>query len=319
MQKLTICLYISVNNISMETIIDKCATTEYADSKSNKILETDDLSSKVIQYISENKPSLKILTPCFGGICHIGYVRSLMATTELFKSLNFPIDIHFCKNDSLVSRARNNLVAVAMNDPSTTHIMFIDNDISWQPIDILKLILSDKPLIGGVYPLKNYNWNKLRNDPSNPHNTNVVDGWITSKNNSTLEFVPDDKLIQAKMLQYNVNYINNVLEISDSIAEVKHIATGFMMIQRTVIEQMSAVFASAKYTDDVGFLSGTQHDFAYALFDCGVEDGHYFSEDWLFCHRWSNMKGKIYIHIAIDLVHTGVEDYSGSYMSSILT
>jgi len=277
------------------------------------------MEADVLKYIATNKPSLKILTPCFGGICHIGYVQSLMMTVKLFDSINFPLEIMFCKNDSLVSRARNNLVALAMSDPDTTHIMFIDNDITWLPVDILKLVIVDKPLVGGVYPIKNYLWDNLRKDPANENNTNVIEGWITSKNNSNLDFITDNKLIQAKMLKYNVNYLNNVLSVSGNLAEVKHIATGFMMIQRNVIEKMFNAFPKTKYTDDVGFLTGTQHDFAYALFDCGVEDGHYLSEDWLFCHRWSKMDGKIYIHVTIDLVHTGVEDYSGSYMASVFT
>jgi hypothetical protein len=41
-----------------------------------------------------------------------------------------------------------------MADPKVTHIMFIDNDITWNPIDILKLIIAKKPIIGGAYPLK---------------------------------------------------------------------------------------------------------------------------------------------------------------------
>ena len=69
------------------------------------------------------------------------------------------------KNDSLVSRARNNLVAKALTDPDTTHIMFIDSDISWEPFDIFKLILSEKPLVGGVYPMKHYFWDRLLPKP----------------------------------------------------------------------------------------------------------------------------------------------------------
>ena len=32
--------------------------------------------------------------------------------------------------------------------------MFIDSDISWDPIDILKLLVSDKHIVGGVYPFR---------------------------------------------------------------------------------------------------------------------------------------------------------------------
>jgi hypothetical protein len=270
------------------------------------------------KYLSENKISLKILTPCFGGMCHIGYVKSLMSTVELFKHLECPLEILFCSNDSLVSRARNNLVALAMSDKETTHIMFIDNDISWNPEDIYKLILSNKPIIGGVYPVKKYNWNKLKPDPKNEINTNPIEGWISSKNKSQFNFVSDESLIQSKLLDYNINYIDTIINVENSIAQVRHLATGFMMIQRKVIYNMSAAFPFTKYVDDIGFLNGPSNDHAYALFDCGVEDGHYFSEDWMFCHRWSKMGGEIHIRVDIELAHTGVETYSGSYMMSLL-
>ena len=90
------------------------------------------------------------------------------------------------------------------------------------------------------------------------------------------------------------------------------------MIQRQVIEKMMLSYPSTKYVDDVGFLHGIENDNAFALFDCGVEDGHYFSEDWLFCSRWSKMGGSIYVDVSINLMHTGIEDYKGCYISSII-
>jgi hypothetical protein len=120
------------------------------------------------------------------------------------------------------------------------------------------------------------------------------------------------------MLSYNVNYLEPVLRIVDNIAKVRHIATGFMLIQRNTLTEMMSAFPHTKYTDDVGFLGGDENKYAYALFDCGVEEGHYFSEDWLFCHRWTKMGGDVYIDVTVSLTHTGIEDYNGSYVSSIL-
>jgi len=242
-----------------------------------------------------------------------------MNTVELFRKLNIPLKIEFCKNDSLVSRARNNLIARAMTDKEATHFMFIDNDISWDPTDILKLIIAEKDLIGGIYPLKNYDWDKLVSDPANPYNSNIVKSWIQKKNDSQLKsMLPDAAMIQHNLLRYNVNYLGNCLEIENNLAKVKHLATGFMLIRRNLLENMMKAFPSTKYTDDVNFLKPEENAMAYALFDCGVEEGHYFSEDWLFCSRWSKMGGSIFIDVSINLTHTGIEDYRGCYISSII-
>jgi len=262
-------------------------------------------------YVSQHNPHFVILTPCYGSVCFVNFVACLLQTIPLFNSFNIPIKVEFCRNDSLVSRARNNLIAKAMNDQAATHFMFIDNDITWNPVDLLRLLIADKPLVGGVYPIKNYNFSQLAEK-------NAVNEWLDHKTKTEFATsISDTDYIQNRLLRYNINYISNVLEVKNNLTQVKHLATGFMLIQRQVIEKMSMAFPSTKYTDDVGFLHGEENKYAYALFDCGVEDGHYFSEDWLFCSRWTKMGGQIWIDVTINLTHTGIEDYKGSFLSSI--
>jgi hypothetical protein len=99
---------------------------------------------QIKNYFDKNKVKLYILTPCFGSMCYVNYVHCLMSTIELFRKLDIQLKIEFCKNDSLVSRARNNLIARAMTDKDATHFMFIDNDITWNPVDILKCMVSNQ-------------------------------------------------------------------------------------------------------------------------------------------------------------------------------
>jgi hypothetical protein len=274
---------------------------------------------KIRNYVKENNPKIYLLTPCFASLCYVSYVHCLMRTIELCKNYDIKLQVEFCRNDSLVSRARNNLVARAMADPEMTHIMFIDNDITWDPLDMIKLMVSNKQLVGGIYPLKNYNWSELIKDKQNPFNSNAVQTIISRKNQSQFKnLISDEEMLQYNLLKYNVNYITPSLSIEENLAKVKHIATGFMMIQRNVIEKMSKAFPSTKYVDDVNFLRQHENDFAYALFDCGVEEGHYFSEDWLFCHRWTKMGGSIWMDVSINLTHTGIEDYRGSYLATLI-
>lgn len=272
---------------------------------------------RVDKYLAKNKVSLYILTPHYGGMCYVNYMNCLLATTNRLKELGVELNIEFCNNDSLVSRARNNLIAKAMANPKTTHMLFIDNDITWDPDSILKLLIADKPLVGGIYPLKKYNWERLLN--SSAENPNVVQNWINRKNNSMFkDAIPDIELVQNRMLSYNLNLTSNSLKIENNLTTVRHIATGFMMIKRKVIEKMQQAFPSTKYVDDVGFLSPSEDEQAYALFDCGVEEGHYLSEDWMFCQRWTNMGGSVHVDVTINLNHTGPVDYRGCYLASVI-
>ena len=130
--------------------------------------------------------------------------------------------------------------------------------------------------------------------------------------------ITDELMVRCNLVDYNINYISNHVKIENNLAPVKHVATGFMMIQRGAITKMMEAYPDTKYVDDVRFLTPEENAFAYALFDCRVEEGHYFSEDWLFCDRWSKIGGVVYAHITINLTHTGLEDYAGCYLSSIL-
>lgn len=272
---------------------------------------------KVTEFLSKNKVCLYVLTPHYGGMCYVNYMNSLIATISRMKEVGVEMHIEFCNNDSLVSRARNNLVAKAMTNPNMTHMLFIDNDITWDPDSILKLLVADKPIVGGIYPLKHYNWDKLVS--TNQATPNVVQNWIDRKNQSMFkDAIADVDMVHHRMLSYNLNYSTPTLKIENNLTAVRHIATGFMMIKRKVIEKMQLAFPSTKYVDDIGFLSSKESEQAFALFDCGVEDGHYFSEDWLFCHRWTKMGGEIHVDVTINLNHTGPVDYRGCYLASII-
>jgi len=279
------------------------------------------IDEHIKKYLANNKVCLYILTPCYAGMCYANYVHSLITTVKLLEKYGIEVNIIFGKNDSLISRIRNNLVAKAMTDTRMTHILFIDNDISWTPLDIFKLLISDKNIVGGLYPIKGYNWNSLLEDPDDSNNTNinVIQKWIDEKNNSKFkELVTDIDLIRNRLVSYNVNYLDPELKIEHNLARVKHLATGFMMIKRNVIEKMSKAFPSTKYEDNTSYLKPQENEFAYALFDCGVEDGKYSSEDWMFCNRWRKMGGSIWIDVSIDLTHTGTEDFKGSFLTTII-
>jgi hypothetical protein len=97
---------------------------------------TGDFEKRVKEFVEKTNPYVCILSPCYGGVSFVEYVTSLINTLNLFRTLGVNIKIEFCRNDSLVSRARNNLVAKALNDPNVTHILFIDNDIIWEPVSV---------------------------------------------------------------------------------------------------------------------------------------------------------------------------------------
>jgi hypothetical protein len=102
------------------------------------------------------KSFLAICTPCYGGqVTEKHYVSMISYTIACMKN-NMIFSIETMANESLVTRARNNLVAKMMVNPKTTHLMFVDADVGFDAESIYKLIAHDKDVVGGIYPKKTF-------------------------------------------------------------------------------------------------------------------------------------------------------------------
>ena len=92
--------------------------------------------------------------PCYGGQitepCFTSFLRFILLASRV--GLQWSLDTMV--NESLVTRARNNLMAKMMTNDKATHFMFIDADIRFQPESILMMLATDKDVIGGLYPKK---------------------------------------------------------------------------------------------------------------------------------------------------------------------
>jgi hypothetical protein len=92
--------------------------------------------------------------PCYGGQitepCFTSFLRFILMASK--SGLQWSLDTMV--NESLVTRARNNLMAKMMTNTAATHFMFIDADIRFQPEAIFMMLASDKDVIGGLYPKK---------------------------------------------------------------------------------------------------------------------------------------------------------------------
>jgi hypothetical protein len=97
---------------------------------------------------------LHIGIPCYGGMVSEPTMTSFLRFTLLAAQVGLQWSLDTMVNESLVTRARNNLMAKMMTNEKATHFMFIDADIRFQPDSILQMIACDKDVIGGLYPKK---------------------------------------------------------------------------------------------------------------------------------------------------------------------
>jgi hypothetical protein len=95
-----------------------------------------------------------ICMPCYGGQLTEQTFMSFIKWSNTCRQLGIDWTVETMTNESLISRARNTLTAKFLNTPSSTHLMFIDADIGWEPWHLLALLNHDKDVVGGLYPMK---------------------------------------------------------------------------------------------------------------------------------------------------------------------
>jgi hypothetical protein len=206
--------------------------------------------------------------PCYGGNVSEPTMTSLLRFILMAQQVGLNWSLDTMVNESLVTRARNNLMAKMMTNQAATHFMFIDADIRFQPESILQMMACDKDVIGGLYPKK------------------------------------------ALPVNYVIN-LKRETKVQGDIFTVDTMGTGFLMFKKDVYVQLCAAHPECKYVDDVGL--GKQYEpTMYSIFDVAIDEkGHYLSEDWLFCRRWSALGGEIWAHGKVLLNHIGHYEFVG--------
>ena len=95
-----------------------------------------------------------ICMPCYGGMLTEQTFMSYIKWANTCRQLGIDWTMETMTNESLISRARNTLVAKFLNNPDSTHLMFVDADIGWEPWHLLVMLNRQVDVIGGLYPMK---------------------------------------------------------------------------------------------------------------------------------------------------------------------
>lgn len=94
------------------------------------------------------------------------------------------------------------------------------------------------------------------------------------------------------------------------LIECDYLGTGFLKISRKAIEKLALVHADTRYMDPDG------HE-CFGLFDTRIGDGKIIGEDALFCRRWREAGGKVFLDPDMTLWHVGNKAYRGNFAELI--
>lgn len=229
--------------------------------------------------------SILVVTPAYGAQVFAAYLSSLLKLDRLCRDKGILIDYEFCYNESLIPRARNTLAHTFMSSTKYSHLLCLDADIEFEPEDIIKMLDYNKPVVGGVYPKKKINWDKITELVNQTNVTALTTDTIQAMTKEPVLILLDDPTI-------NVN---------DEFIETRYTGTGILLIQRNVLEKMRTSFPNDIYN--------ATNILYFRYFDTELKDGVYLSEDYWFCDRWRQLGGQIYIHTKFRCRHWGTYAY----------
>lgn len=212
--------------------------------------------------------------PTYDGKLDTRCVMSLVSSILMLTKKKIDYDLLIMSNCTHLSVARNTLVSMFM-DTDATDLFFIDADVGFDPVAVIKLLERNEGIVAGVYPLK-------RDIQQFPVRIKTRDNIPIGKGSSRI----------------------------DCLIEAESLPTGFMRIKREVIVEMQKAYPELKYeSNNVDTIQ-----VGYDLFNMGVNlSKKWTTEDYAFCDRWRAIGGQLWLYPDITFEHVGTKTFKGNY------
>lgn len=234
----------------------------------------------------------------YGSKCFGQFHKSAMQTAIELTKVGMPFTWSTPWNESLIPRARNNIVSEFLQSDFET-LFFIDADIEFSVEDVSKLWNLNKDVSCGAY--------------RNKVDTSKLEVWKDGKlknieNESkpmTVDFAGTGFiLIKRKVLEDMIKAYSEI-EYSEPIFSPKDNAT-LADLRMQLDEDMISEDVYKKRISEINCL---YEHIKYALFDTMIDDGTYLSEDYTFCKRFRDSGGEIWCDPTIKLTHWGLKGF----------
>ena len=206
---------------------------------------------------------LMVGTPAYGGMVHVDYLRCLFD----FMQAGIRFQMSTIGNESLITRARNSILAAFHARPELTHLLFLDADVHLPAEGLRRMLDADVPVIGAPVALK-----ALAEDGSRM--------WNVGRSLGTQGILVKVEHIGTAALLLSRQAVSALVQ--DAINDGRTYAR--------------AATAQGDMDADVHF----------DVFRVGVDDGVYLSEDFWACRRLRALGFDVCVDPAVVTTHYGV-------------
>ena len=248
--------------------VDILRVSEALDAARRSVIERARTRSLMISVTTYDRPTAETM-------------GSLAETTALLTKFGIRFRLATSRGMSLLPIARN-YTANSFLKSDCDDLLLIDDDMSWDAWDVIKLMASPQEIIAGIGKRKD-----LRPDSD-------INAWCFCLND---DFHPADEL---KVDEFGA-------------VRVARVGTAFLRIRRSALEKIAANTPDLKRrcVSLKGDITDYYHKF-FAITDISeIEAG----EDFSFCNLWRDAGGEVWIDPSIRLVHWGRHGFTGEISS----
>jgi len=183
----------------------------------------------------------------------------------------------YTHSESLITRARNRMLATFLERKDCTHLFWIDADVSFRPRNVFKLLAYNLDVVAAVPPLK----------------------------------APGDTQYPVKLVGPRVGDLVEAIEAPTGFMAIKRdvfdkMAEAYPGLGSWVEEPDGSKRGIWRFFDTMVEPDPKSPHFS-----------RYLSEDYAFCRRWRDAGGKIYVDVECRLGHLGQRMYEGELGDSL--
>ena len=233
-----------------------------------------------------------VATPTLVSLLHLQQALILQKIVTNFLNIDY----------AEVGHSRNIIANMMLMNKDYSHLLFVDDDMSFEPSLINELIQWDRPIAGAICPKRTISLEKFFEIASSG-------GSFEQARAEAVSFV-------TRFASYSK------FEVKNGWVPLDGIGMGITLIKRHVFEDMVAKgsvpdrWAGKDDSDD----RSTEESQRFGFFD-GIYDNEQksmLSEDLSFCFRWRNAcQGEIWGNANFEIGHIGQMTFTGRYVDRL--
>lgn len=237
-----------------------------------------------------------IASPTYDGTVRREYMRSVMQLCEALRQRRIGWEL-LLEPATLLHTMRSVMASLVLEESPYSHLLFVDTDLDFQPVSVLKMLAADVEVIGCAYPYR----------------TVPLHETVTGTDRTLRQVIASKVPYALTLAEGTTN-----LDVVNGICEVASIGTGLLLIRRSALEALAASGLISRFVTTFPYSQWYHHSHYHGFFSHLQAEGCDYGEDYSFCRRWREVcNGRIHALVSDEVGHIGPLPVLGRYLERL--